>query len=56
NERYVARAREQLTPAAFAAAWAAGRALSEEEAVTHVLAEDRDREVGSGATRDVAEV
>ena len=38
-ERHVARAREQLDPAAFDAAWAAGRAMTSEQAVAYALAD-----------------
>jgi hypothetical protein len=36
-ERGVAAARAQLDPAAFAAAWAAGRALTPEQAIEEAL-------------------
>jgi hypothetical protein len=39
-EHDLARVRGQLTPEAFAAAWAAGRALSQEELIADALAVD----------------
>jgi tetratricopeptide (TPR) repeat protein len=40
-DRYVAAVREQLDEVAFEAAWAAGRAMSLEEALAYALGEDR---------------
>jgi predicted ATPase/transcriptional regulator with XRE-family HTH domain len=42
RERYLAAARAQLEPGAFAAAWSAGRAAALEQVVAEILAEDRE--------------